>query len=348
MRASAENKNGFGLFIEAFVQSWLAWGLVCLYVGLNLFAPQPSELWLGGLALGAVLLAMNGLARTELWLTSRSPSWFRTHPIARTMHYLHNEGEVAGVFVATIVLVCQLHRGHHPHFALMEAFTLLGIMSAANLAVSKMMPIIAWVESVFGKWGAIVIGSIISSFTGEPAAAVFLSEYFKERTPEEKRAKVATALGATIGSGGGLMPFSAPPILIVWATLQAKFGWGYLDLLTFVGGACVMHVMVVAWRMRGLVRDIGMARTPTRSGGLRPLCQPSRLLFCFGTPLRSRPTSRTMPWLAVSISRWQWLSRLSLVTPTFWLVQLFWEPSSEASSSFQPTSRTLPSRLSFG
>lgn len=251
------NENGAkgmrGLLVEAIAQSWLAWGLLWAYVTLQLTQQLPDPLWSGGLALMAILLAMNGLSRTELWWTSRSPEWFRHHPFARRFHHLHNEGELAGIFVAGVVLGCQLLRHEHIHFAFVEAFTLLGIMSAANIAVSKMMPIMAGVERLFGKWGALVIGSLLSSFTGEPSAAVFLSEYFRGRTPAQQKNKVATGLGATIGSGGGLLPFSAPPVLIVWSILGREFGWGLGHLLLYVGGACVLHVVVVAWKMRHLI-----------------------------------------------------------------------------------------------
>jgi len=245
-------RNGIVL-LEAIMQSWLAWGLLWAYVTINITQHPPDPLWSGGLALMAILLAMNSLARTELWWTRKSPEWFREHPFARIFHHFHNEGELAGIFVAGVVLVCQLLRQEHPHFAFAEAFALLGIMSAANLAVHRMMPIMAAVERISGKWGALVIGSLLSSFTGEPSAAVFLSEYFRNRTPGHQKNLVATGLGATIGSGGGLLPFSAPPILIVWAILGREFGWGLGHLLLYVGGACVLHVAVVAWRMRSLI-----------------------------------------------------------------------------------------------
>lgn len=244
------NQSGFESVTQAVVQSWFAWGLLWGYITLQIAQDPPDPLWSGGLALGAILLAMNGLARTELWWTAKSPEWFRNHPISRRFHHLHNEGELAGIFVAGVVLACQLLRHAHPHFAFAEAFTLLGIMSAANLAVNHMMPIMGAVERFSGKWGALVIGSLLSSFTGEPSAAVFLSEYFRGRTLVDQKNRVATGLGATIGSGGGLLPFSAPPVLIVWAILGREFGWGLGHLLMFVGGACVLHVAVVAWRLR--------------------------------------------------------------------------------------------------
>ncbi|MDA1208581.1 MAG: hypothetical protein O2904_00940 [bacterium] len=260
MESSSVEKKGTALLLEAVLQSWAAWAFLWIYVGLNVIwssgVTEHQMYWLGGLALGAILLAMNGLARTELWWTSRSPKWFREHPLARLLHSVHNEGELAGIFVSSVVLVFQLGRGLHVHLALVEAFTLFGIMSAANLAVHQMMPIMAAVEKAFGVWGAICVGSFLSSLTGEPAAAIFLSEYFKSRIPEKDRKRFATGLGATIGSGGGLMPFSAPPILIIWAILQSVFGWTLPDLWMFVGGGCLLHVGITAWRMRHMVGKI--------------------------------------------------------------------------------------------
>ncbi|MDD5055106.1 MAG: hypothetical protein PHZ00_02445 [Candidatus Peribacteraceae bacterium] len=241
-----------GSIVDEIVQSWIAWSLIIAYIILAVASPATENLnlWMGGLAIVAILLGMNGLARTELWLTSRGPAWFRKHPVARVLHHIHNEGELAGIAIAGIVLLAQLHRGVHVHFALTEAFTLLGIMSAANLSVRQMMPIMSLVERFTGTWGAIVVGSFLSSLTGEPAAAVFLSEYFKHRTAPQDKERVATALGATIGSGGGLLPFSAPPILIIWAILRSTFGWGLGDLLVLVGVGCLLHVTLVAWKLR--------------------------------------------------------------------------------------------------
>lgn len=256
-------KNGVALLWEALVESWVAWALLCAYITLNIvWGGAPNMLVLGGLALLTILLAMNGLARTELWMTSRSPQWFRHHPVARVLHHVHNEGEMAGIAISAVVLVFQLVRGVHVHFALVEAFTLLGIMSAANLAVHQMMPIMSRIEGRLGVLGAIVLGSLLSSLTGEPAAAIFLSEFFKNRVQKKDREKVATALGATIGSGGGLMPFSAPPILIVWAILQKQFGWTLTDLWMFVGGGCVLHVLIVAWKLRHMILTLELVEKP--------------------------------------------------------------------------------------
>ncbi|PJA93973.1 MAG: hypothetical protein CO132_00295, partial [Candidatus Kerfeldbacteria bacterium CG_4_9_14_3_um_filter_45_8] len=86
------------------------------------------------------------------------------------------------------------------------------------------------------------------------AAAVFLGDYFKKRCKVEDRARVATGLALTIGSGGGLMYFAAPPILIVWGVLNATFGWSLWDLITLVGGGCVAHVLIGTSRFVKYIR----------------------------------------------------------------------------------------------
>jgi predicted cation transporter len=238
--------------MQVFLQSWLAWGLLCAYVALSLGHDNTDPRLLGALALGAIVLAMNGMAKTELWFTSRSPDWWRKHPILKAIHHVHNEGEMAGVAVAVVILLCQLGRGGHPHYAVNEAFALAGIMSAANLAVRRMMPILKLTERLFGTWGAIVVGSLLASVTG-PAAAIFLAGYFKPRTPESEKVRVTTGLATAMGSGAGLIPFASPPILIVWAVLQKQFGWGISDLLLFVGVGAIFHVALTAWSVRKLI-----------------------------------------------------------------------------------------------
>jgi hypothetical protein len=156
---------------------------------------------------------------------------------------------LAGIFVGAIALIMLfiIGQGSHVHFPYREALTLLGIMSAANIAVRHMIPIMGIIERFFGIRGVIIVGSLLSSLTGEPAASVFLAEYVKKRVKEEDRARVATGLAATIGSGGGLMPFAAPPILIVFSILVAEFNWGIPTLIAFVGAGCTAHVIVASF-----------------------------------------------------------------------------------------------------
>lgn len=152
-----------------------------------------------------------------------------------------------------IVVTTLLSEGTHGlphHIPYSEAFTLLGIMSVANATAVHMLPVLEFFARHTGVGGAVFFGSIISSFTGEPAAAVFLSTYVDETVTEENRAKVATGIAATIGSGGGLLPFAAPPILIVWGTLQQKLRWNMLTLFLFIGIPSMLHAAIVARKVR--------------------------------------------------------------------------------------------------
>jgi predicted cation transporter len=231
------------LFLEALLSSWLAWTALFVMVGVML--SHGSPLISGAAVLIAAILGMNGLARTDMWLTSSGPNWWKKHKILKIFHHITDEGELAGIFVGVVALIMLfvVGEGGHLHFPYMEAFTLLGIMSAANIAVAHMIPIMGIIERFFGIRGVLVLGSLLSSLTGEPAASVFLAEYVKKRVNPEDRPKVATGLAATIGSGGGLMPFAAPPILIVYAILVSEFDWGIPTLIAMVGAGCVAHVI---------------------------------------------------------------------------------------------------------
>lgn len=239
------------VFREAMLMSWLA--TLCYGVTMGSILTHGSPMISGGFALLTILLAMNGLARTELWLTSRGPDWWKHHPVLKPLHHISEEGELAGIFVGASVLFAHMlvmAGGSKIHLPISEALTLLGIMSVASATAQHMLPILEWLSKRSGVFGAIFFGSILSSVTGEPAAAVFLSRFVDETVAEEERARVATGIAATIGSGGGLLPFAAPPVLIVWSTLQTKLHWGYGTLFLFVGLGCLLHVGVVAWKVR--------------------------------------------------------------------------------------------------
>ncbi|MBT3864960.1 hypothetical protein HOE67_05040 [Candidatus Peregrinibacteria bacterium] len=231
------------LFMEALLSSWAAWTALFVMVGVMLSHGNP--LISGAAVLIAAILGMNGLARTDMWLTSEGPGWWRKHKFLKIFHHITDEGELAGIFVGVVALIVLfvVGEGSHLHFPYMEAFTLLGIMSAANIAVQYMIPVMGVIEKFFGIRGVLIGGSLLSSLTGEPAASVFLAEYVKKRVNPEDRPKVATGLAATIGSGGGLMPFAAPPILIVYSILVSEFNWGIPTLIAFVGAGCVAHVI---------------------------------------------------------------------------------------------------------
>lgn len=251
-----ETKQWRHVFIEAISFSWLAWAALFGYIAVEISHGNP--LVAGGLILAAAILAMNGLARTDFWLTSRGPNWWRHHKYLRFFHHITDEGELAGIFIGLIALSLLYFNGAHEHihFAYKEAFTLLGIMSAANLAVLHMMPVMSFLEKIGGVKLVIIGGSLLSSLTGEPAASVFLADYLKKRVDEKDRAKLATGLATTIGSGGSFMPFAAPPILIVWGVLASKFGWGIPELISFVGVGCFFHVFITTFRFSKYIKII--------------------------------------------------------------------------------------------
>lgn len=244
---SEKKRSARVLFIEALFSSWAAWAALFVMVGVMLSHGNP--LISGAAVLVAAVLGMNGLARTDMWLTAEGPGWWKRHKFLKIFHHITDEGELAGIFVGVVALVTlfALGEGSNIHFPYQEALTLLGIMSTANIAVRHMIPVMGVIERFFGMRGVVVIGSLLSSLTGEPAASVFLAEYVKKRVDEKDRARVATGLAATIGSGGGLMPFAAPPILIIFGILVSEFNWGIPTLIAFVGVGCVAHVIVASF-----------------------------------------------------------------------------------------------------
>lgn len=228
-------------------QSWGAWltfiSFVIMYaLGLYTFA--------GLFIIITAVMAMNGLSKTDTILAHRTPSWWKKHPTLRALHHINSEGEMAGIFVGVLILIVigifNPEDLSHIHWPVGEAFTLYGIMSFANWTVHHMVSIMTVVERFTGRFGVIFLGSILSALTGEPAAAVFLSEYLEKRVETKDKAKLATSLAATVGSGGGWLPFAAPPILIIWGLLQSQFGWSILDLIMFIGLGCVSHALVVS------------------------------------------------------------------------------------------------------
>jgi predicted cation transporter len=235
---------------SAILESWL--GIIAL-VGFALVTftshSEESKILAGGLILIAAVMSMNGWMRSDLAVKTEGEHWWRHHPILKPLHFITNEGELAGILVGGVVIVMMVVTGHvHDlQHAIQHNFhlglTLYGIMSAANLAVIHMLPIMAFLEDRFGTRAAVILGSLLSSLTGEPAAAVFLGDFIKDRVRDEDRSIVATGLAAAIGSGGGLMPFAAPPVLIVWGTLSMIFGWGIPQLIAYLGVGCVLHVV---------------------------------------------------------------------------------------------------------
>ena len=240
-------------FKSAIVQSWIGLAaIVGFFIGaVLLWTPHhlDTSLLVSGLVLLAAVAAMNGFARTDMAIKAEGESGWLHHKGLKILHFITNEGELAGILVGAVVVAAMYVTGngaevvHVVEHSYPLVFTLYGIMSAANLAVTHIQPIMLGIERLFGVRIAIILGSLLSSLTGEPAAAVFLIDFIKERVKKEKRAEVATGLAATIGSGGGLMPYAAPPVLIVWGILSLTFGWGIPELITYIGVGCVLHVI---------------------------------------------------------------------------------------------------------
>ena len=75
-----------------------------------------------------------------------------------------------------------------PHFHIPWApvFTIIGIMSAANNAMSEILEKIYLLEKKVWKYGTLVCMSLLSSLTGEPANAAIQNKYLLPRLPKIK------------------------------------------------------------------------------------------------------------------------------------------------------------------
>ncbi len=246
-------------------KTWIAWLALAMFALLSAYRLEAAA---GFCSTLAAVWMMNGLAKTDDLLQHRTPAWWHNHPILKFFHFVNGEGELAGIFCAfvlwTTLQLVQSPLLAHLHFPIAEAFTLYGIMSAAKILVLHMAVLMNSIEQVGNRFGArggrfavLFVGSLLSSLSGEPAAATFLTEYVAKRVKPGKKAKVATGLAASIGSGGGLLPFAAPPILIVWGILSRDLGWSYFDLLRFVGLGCVLHAGISALLTLGHLEQNG-------------------------------------------------------------------------------------------
>lgn len=259
-------------FQELLLKSLVAWTLIAGFVASRLSGG--SVVFAGVCILGGAMLAMNSLGRLDhlLHLFPKMNGGL----VSRIAHRITGEGELAGILVGVIAGVVLAVQGQwgSVHIRYSEALTLFGIMSVANMTARHVIPIMAWIERCGGKkagsWLVVTAGSLLSSITTEAAAAVFLSEYLKKRVAPGDRGRMAVGLAAAIGSGGGLLPFAAPPVLIVWGTLHATLGWGIGDLILLVGGGCVLHVVLTAFLVRGIIqpRADDEHTTPSRGGAL--------------------------------------------------------------------------------
>jgi hypothetical protein len=239
--------------------SAIFWDSITAPIGGHLFTvmqylrtPDGREVAIASLFLVVAVAWMNGFSRTDLVLAHRSPEWYRKHWFLAKFHHINSEGEMAGIILGLIVLwylIMNHLLPHDFHWPITESLTLVGIMSAAILCVPRLIPLLGLLERMGGVKAVVFGTSMASAVSGEPAAAVILSRYLKPRIKPENKAKVASGIAATIGSGGGWLPFAAPPILIIWPVLQAEFGWDILTLLKFMIFPCALHCAAVTWRV---------------------------------------------------------------------------------------------------
>lgn len=239
-----------GELVKARVLSGFAWAFITAFIIATLVG---QEIVAGMFIIAGAVAAMNGLARTDIIIANRE--WWYHHPIMRRLHFINTEGELAGIVTAGIVYLTYYYIHpetiSHLHIPWHEAATLIGIMSFANVTVTYMKTVMGVIENIgnrfgIGRWAVVFFGSMLSSLTGEPGAAIFLSDYVYNRIPANRRSNAATAIAASIGSGGGLLPFAAPPILIVWPYLESELGWTIWTLVTFVGLGAVAHAATCA------------------------------------------------------------------------------------------------------
>ncbi|MDD5406716.1 MAG: hypothetical protein PHE73_07240 [Sulfurovaceae bacterium] len=237
-------KGGLGLgFLLVFIVSWIF--------------DLSSSVFIGFLALVMAVLFMNGLAQIDIIVDKNNPRWWKNNIILRTLHHIHGEGELAGIWVGVILFAYLYFHGESSavHLPLAAALGLSGIMAAANIATKRIIPIMNLLERFVGVWGAVWIGSMLSTLTGA-ASSVFVSRYLLDRVEAKDKDEVALRLSAGIGLGNGILPFVAPPVLIVWASLQERLGWGLLDLFLMVGLIGIIYSGYITHHIKDLVKDI--------------------------------------------------------------------------------------------
>lgn len=240
------------LLRESLIQSWLGLGtLFAFFISVYFHL---STIILGALAVIMAVLFMNGLGKTEIIFATRSPSWWKEYKAFHIFHHLTNEGELAGILVGVILFVYLYSSGqaHSVHLPYAAALALGGIMAAANMATSDIIPLLNRLERYITVWGAVLVGTLLSSLTGA-ASSVFLSKYLLDRVDKKNKDEVGLRLSAGIGMGNGILPFVAPPILIVWALLQEKLGWSLLDLLFYVGIIAIFYSGFITYKIKNLV-----------------------------------------------------------------------------------------------
>jgi len=237
-------------------ESWLGLGFLAIFLLLWTIGID-TPIVIGFLAVMMTVLFMNGLAKTDLLFGNKYPNWWKNNRFFHLLHHIQGEGELAGVMVGIILLIylyAQGH-GHAVHLPIYAAFALSGIMAAANIATKSIIPIMNAMEKFIGVWGATWIGTMLSTLTGA-ASSIFVSQYLIDRVEVKDRDEVALRLSAGIGLGNGILPFVAPPVLIVWGTLQEKVGWGLGELFMMVGLIGIIYSGYITYNIKNLVGEV--------------------------------------------------------------------------------------------
>lgn len=237
---------------EALVECYL--GSLFLFGYLAVKISHGSEIMSGGLLLLAAVMAMMGFAKADMALVGRPRSWLKHHPtILSILHKITNEGELAGIAIGAIVFGVTAGLGHLHSLPVYNCLSLLGILAAARIAIGDITPFLRFFEHIGGIRLVLVSGGFLAMFLG-PAASVALVKYLSQRVRPEKRPELAAQLAAIIGSGNGMMPYVAAPILIVWPMLQEKFHWTLLSFLGYIGLPCLIYVLVASTGAQKLLK----------------------------------------------------------------------------------------------
>ncbi|MEY4504141.1 MAG: hypothetical protein RL154_434, partial [Pseudomonadota bacterium] len=139
------------LITQAFIESWI--GFMALGAYLTTSFLHANFVISGFFAVVSAVLFMNGFAKTNLFLTAQGPSWWREHKSFGWMHFASEEGELAGIFIGIVFFITILLRddNNHIHLPIAAALTLVGIMSAAHMAIKNVIPIMSFLEQRFGS-----------------------------------------------------------------------------------------------------------------------------------------------------------------------------------------------------
>lgn len=228
---------------EALAECYIGLTLLVAYVAVKI--AHGSEVVSGGLLLFAAILAMLGFAKADLAIIGRPRNWLKHHPNFGILHKITNEGELAGIAIGAISFIVAAATGHLHSIPVFNCLALFGILAAARIASPDTKPVLRFLEHLGGVYAVLVGGGFLAMFLG-PAASVTLVNYLKERVRPDKRAELAVQLAAVIGSGNGMMPYVAAPVLIVWPKLQADFHWTLFHFLGYIALPCLAYVLIAS------------------------------------------------------------------------------------------------------